>query len=62
MRDRRAAQAEALAVLRAGLRADAADYPDALADLPGDLDAFVEATAAGVLADFAALSNIDEDN
>ncbi len=52
MRDRRAAQAEALAVLRAGLRADAAAYPHALARLPGDLDAFVEATAAAVLAEY----------
>ena len=50
MRDRRAAQAEALAVLRAGLRDIAANHPEALARLPGDLDAFVEATAAAVLA------------
>lgn len=65
MRDRRAAQAEALAVLRAGLRADAADYPEALdARLPGELDAFVEATAAGVLATLATLATTDteEDN
>lgn len=62
MRDRRAAEAETLAVLRAGLRADAAAYPEALARLPGDLDEFVEATSAAVLADYAALSNIDEDN
>jgi hypothetical protein len=53
MRDRRAGQAEALAVLRGGLRADAAAYPVALARLPGDLDldAFVEATAAAALAE-----------
>ena len=52
MRDRRAGQAEALAVLRAGLRDIAANHPEALARLPGDLDAFVEATAADVLAEY----------
>ena len=59
MRDRRAAEAEALAVLRAGLRADAAAYPEALARLPGDLNEFVEATAAGVLATLATLATTD---
>ena len=62
MRDRRAAQAEALAVLRAGLRADAAAYPDAFAVSVADLDEFVEATSADVLAEYDALSNIDEED
>ena len=43
---------------------NAAAQAEALARLPGDLDAFVEATAAAVLADFATLATTDaeEDN